>query len=47
MLAKGAIREAIPKADQFLSNIFVVPKGGEEYRPVINLKDLTTLIIIK
>ena len=27
MLAKGAIREAIPKEDQFLSNIFVTPKG--------------------
>ena len=29
MIKKGAIREAIPKDDQFLSNIFVTPKGDE------------------
>ena len=29
MLAKGAIREAIPKSDQFLSNVFVTPKKEE------------------
>ena len=40
MLAKGAIRVAIPKADQFLSNVFVTPKGEEEFRPIINLKGL-------
>ena len=41
MLTKGAIREAIPKRDQFLSNIFVTPKKEEDqYRPIINLKGL-------
>ena len=35
MLAKGAIREAIPKSDQFLSNVFVTPKGEGEFRPII------------
>ena len=40
MLTKGAIREAIPKADQFLSNVFVTPKGEGLYRPIINLKKL-------
>ena len=33
MLTKGAIREAIPKTDQFLSNVFVRPKGDGRYRP--------------
>ena len=40
MLTKGAIREAIPKRDQFLSNIFVTPKGEDQFRPIINLKGL-------
>ena len=40
MLAKGAIRVAIPKTDQFLSNVFVTPKGEGEFRPIINLKGL-------
>ena len=45
MLAKGAIREAIPKPDQFLSNVFVTPKKEEgEYRPIINLKGLNRFV---
>jgi hypothetical protein len=44
MLAKGAIREAIPKQDQFLSNIFVTPKGEDEYRPIVNLKGLNNFV---
>ena len=38
MLVKGAIREAIPKGDQFLSNVFVTPKGEDQFRAIINLK---------
>ena len=44
MLTKGAIREAIPKSDQFLSNVFVTPKGEGLYRPIINLKDLNQYV---
>ena len=40
MLTKGAIRVAIPKPNQFLSNVFVTPKGEGKYRPIINLKGL-------
>ena len=45
MLAKGAIRVAIPKPDQFLSNVFVTPKKEEgEFRPIINLKGLNQFV---
>ena len=44
MLAKGAIREAIPKSDQFLSNVFVTPKWEDQYRPIINLKKLNEYV---
>ena len=35
MLKKGAIREAIVKPDQFLSNVFVTPKSDGQFRPII------------
>ena len=44
MLSKGAIREAIPKGDQFLSNVFVTPKGEGQFRPIINLKKLNEFV---
>ena len=44
MLAKGAIREAIPKPDQFLSNVFVTPKSDGQFRPIINLKKLNEYV---
>ena len=44
MLKKGAIRLAIPKKDQILSNIFLTPKKGGEFLPVINLKELNKFI---
>ena len=44
MLAKGAIRKAIPKVGQFLSNVFVTPKGEGQYRPIINLKGLNKYV---
>ena len=44
MLTKGAIREAIPKETQFLSNVFVTPKGEDQFRPIINLKALNSYV---
>ena len=44
MLTKGAIRVAIPKPNQFLSNVFVTPKGEGKYRPIINLKGLNRYV---
>ena len=44
MLAKGAIREAVPKPNQFLSNVFVTPKGEGLFRPIINLKKLNEYV---
>ena len=41
MLQKEVIQIAEPSTDQFVSNIFVRPKKGEDkYRPIINLKSL-------
>ena len=46
MLAKGAIREAIPKSDQFVSNFFVTPKKEDnQYRPIINLKEIVSVLM--
>ena len=44
MSMKGAIREAIPKQDQFLSNVFVTPKSDGGFRPITNLKKLNKSI---
>ena len=46
MLEKGAIREAIHCKDQFVSHLLLVLKDGGQ-RPVINLKELNTLIPYK
>ena len=40
LLGKGAIRRASFVPNQFLSNLFTIPKKGGELRPVINLKPL-------
>ena len=37
---KGALKQVQPEADQFLSNLFLVPKRDGTSRPVINLKGL-------
>ncbi|KAI8980323.1 hypothetical protein BDB01DRAFT_851926 [Pilobolus umbonatus] len=42
-LQKGAI-EFAPPAPGFFSNLFVIPKKNEGYRPVFNLKKLNTYI---
>ena len=39
MLEQGAIRTSIPKTDQVLSNIFLRPKPGGEFRPITNLRE--------
>ena len=44
MLKKGAIRIAIPKPEQILSNIFVRPKKWGKFRPIINLKQMNYFI---
>ena len=41
---ESMLREAITKSDQFLSNIFVTPKGEDQYRPIINLKQLNNFV---
>ena len=41
---KGAIRLAIPKEDQVLSNIVITPKKSGGFRPVINLKQVNEFI---
>lgn len=38
--AKSAIKPADPRPDQFISQIFLVPKKDGSQRPVINLKPL-------
>jgi len=40
LIAKGAVRRVTPCADQFLSQIFLVPKKDVSYRPVVNLRPL-------
>lgn len=40
LLKKGAIVRSSDEDNQFISNIFIVPKANENYRPVINLKYL-------
>jgi len=44
MLVKGAILRVLPCQDQFLSNIFLVPKKSGGMRPIINLKKLNEFI---
>ncbi|XP_068671103.1 uncharacterized protein [Montipora foliosa] len=44
LLGKGAIRRASFHPNQFLSNLFTIPKKGGELRPVINLKPLNHFV---
>lgn len=44
LLVSGAIENTVFTQDQFISNIFVVPKSDGGSRLVINLKDLNTFI---
>ena len=44
LLSKDAIRRVHHKPGEFLSSLFVVPKKGGSFRPIINLKDLNRFI---
>ena len=44
LLRKGAIEEVEPCQNQFLSNIFTIPKKGGERRPVVDMRDLNNFI---
>ena len=44
LLRKGAIEEVEPCENQFLSNIFTIPKKGGERRPVVDMRDLNNFI---
>ena len=44
LLRKGAIEEVEPCENQFLSNIFMIPKKGGERRPVVDTRDLNNFI---
>ena len=42
--SKGAIEEVSSCSNEFLSNIFLVPKKTGDMRPVINLKPLNVFV---
>ena len=46
LLRKGAIEEVEPSKNQFLSNIFTIPKKGGRRRPVVHvdMRDLNSFI---
>ena len=44
LLLKGALTKATPDSDQFLSNLFLVPKWDGDSRLVINIKDINTYL---
>ncbi len=44
LLHKGAIVPSTCEINQFLSNIFIVPKPNGKFRPVINLKQLNNFV---
>ena len=44
LISKGAISEVHPCRDEFISNLFLVNKKTDDFRPVINLKPLNQLV---
>ena len=44
LVSKGAISEVCPCHNEFVSNIFLVPKKTGDFRPVINLKPLNQFV---
>ena len=44
LLEKGAIVPSQDEKDQFISNIFIVPKPNGKVRPVINLRELNLFV---
>ncbi|MCG7879115.1 MAG: reverse transcriptase domain-containing protein [Candidatus Thiodiazotropha endolucinida] len=47
LLEKGAIVPSCDEIDQFISNIFIVPKPNGKFRPVINLRELNYFVTYK
>ena len=46
LLRKGAIKDVEPCKNQFLSNIFTISKNGGERRPVVDMRDLNSFILL-
>lgn len=44
LLRKGAIVQSSVEENQFISNIFVVKKPDNKFRPIINLKKLNQFV---
>lgn len=44
LLAKEAIKKVQNLSDEFISNIFLVPKKDGTSRPIINLKNLNEFV---
>ena len=44
IVGKGAMSRASFDPNQFLSNLFTIPKKGDEMRPIINLKPLNHFV---
>ena len=44
LLQKGAITHVSPCQEEFISNLFLVPKKTGDMRPVINLKPLNGFV---
>ena len=44
LLRKEAMEEVEPCENQFLSNIFTIPKKGGERRSVVDMRDLNNFI---
>lgn len=44
LISKGAISEVHPCCDEFISNLFLVPKKTGDFRPVFNLKPLNQFV---
>lgn len=44
MLKDGAITPTVHESNEFISNIFLVPKPNGEFRPIINLRSLNEFV---
>ena len=44
LLLKGAIINSVHEKDEFISNIFIVPKPNGKFRPILNLRKLNQFV---